>query len=63
LYEKAKQITIVLDGDAWEDAVNLFHKINTGKLFGKIWVVKLPTDKDIADLKGDFTNLTKIQLD
>lgn len=63
LYEKAKQITIVLDGDAWEDAIKLFHKINTGKLFGKIWVVRLPDDKDIADLKGDFTNLNKIQID
>jgi DNA primase len=63
LYDNAKKITIVLDGDAWEDAQNLFHKLNTGKLFGKTWIVKLPKDKDIADLKGDFTNLEKIQLD
>jgi DNA primase len=63
LYQKAKEIVIVLDGDAWKDAEKLFHKLNTGKLFLKVWVVKMPEDKDIADLKGDFTNLEKIQLD
>lgn len=63
LYQKAKEIVIVLDGDAWEDAQKLYHKLNTGKLFLKVWVVKMPIDKDIADLKGDFQNLEKIQLD
>jgi hypothetical protein len=63
IYEKAKKVTIVLDGDAWADSVKLYHKINSGNLFGKIWLVKLPINKDIADLKGDFTNLNKIQLD
>ena len=63
LYEKAKEIIIVLDGDAWRDAEKLFHKLNTGKLFGKVWVVKMPDEKDIADLKGNFENLEKIQLD
>lgn len=63
LYANAKEIVIVLDGDAWEDAQRLYHKLNTGKLFGKVWVVKMPIDKDIADLKGDFENLEKLQLD
>lgn len=63
LYDNAKKITIVLDGDAWLDAQKLFHKLNTGKLFGNVWIVRLPDDNDIADLKGDFTNLKKIQLD
>ncbi len=63
LYEKAKEIVIVLDGDAWRDAEKLFHKLNTGKLFGKVWAVKMPDEKDIADLKGNFENLEKIQLD
>ena len=63
IYENAKSVTIVLDGDAWNDAVKLFHKINSGRLFGKVWLVQLPKDKDIADLKGDFTNLNKIQID
>jgi DNA primase len=63
LYEKAKEIIIVLDGDAWDDAQRLFHKLNNGRLFCKVWVVKMPDNKDIADLQGNFENLYKIQLD
>jgi DNA primase len=63
IYENSKSVTVVLDGDAWDDAVKLFHKINSGRLFGKVWLVQLPKDKDIADLKGDFTNLNKIKID
>jgi hypothetical protein len=63
LYDEAKEIVIVLDGDAWDNAQKLFHKLNGGKLFDKVWVVKMPIDKDIADLQGDFTNLNKIKLD
>jgi hypothetical protein len=55
LYEKAKKITIILDGDAYDDTVKLYEKLNGGKLFGKIWATKLPVDKDIADLQGDLT--------
>ncbi|MCZ2224906.1 MAG: hypothetical protein LC122_14885 [Chitinophagales bacterium] len=47
LYNNANKITIILDGDAWADAEKLYYKLNGGKLFGKIWVVKLPIDKDI----------------
>jgi hypothetical protein len=33
LYEKSKgKITIVLDGDAWEDAKRLYFKLSGGKL-------------------------------
>ena len=63
LYENAKQIVIVLDGDAWSNAEKLYHKLNGGKLFGKIWVVKMPLDKDIADLRGNFEGLEKKQLE
>jgi len=63
IYEKAKELIIVLDGDAWNDAERLFHRLNNGKLFLKVWVVKMPEDKDIADLQGNFENLNKIQLD
>ena len=63
LYENAKKIVIVLDGDAWNDAEKLYHKLNCGKLMGKIWIVKLPIDKDIADLQGQI-NINDIkQLD
>lgn len=55
LYNNAKKIIIVLDPDAWNDAEKLYHKINCGKLMGKIWVIKLEGDMDIADLKGDLS--------
>jgi len=63
IYEKAKKIVIILDGDAWIDAENLYHKLNGGRLFGKIWIVKLPVDKDIADLQGNLDNFEIKQLD
>ena len=53
LYEKTNgDITIALDGDAWENAISLYHELNGGNLYGKIKIVKLPLDKDIADLRG-----------
>ena len=63
IYEKAKEVVVVLDGDAWENSQLIYHKLNGGKLYGKIWAVKLPEDKDIADLQGNFETLTKIQID
>lgn len=55
LYEKVKgQITIALDGDAWDNAIGLYHELNGGELYGKIKIVKLPSDKDIADLRGNI---------
>jgi DNA primase len=63
LYTSAKKIIIVLDPDAWSDAEKLFHKLNCGKLMGKVWIVKLEGDKDIADLKGDLSQYKLKQLD
>ena len=63
LYDNAKKIVIVLDPDAWEDAFRLYHKLNCGKLMGKLWIVKLDGDKDIADLKGDLSEYEIKQLD
>lgn len=63
LYNSAKKIIIVLDPDAWSDAEKLFHKLNCGKLMGKVWIVKLEGDKDIADLKGDLSEYKIKQLD
>jgi DNA primase len=56
LYDNAKKVIIVLDPDAWDDAFRLYHKLNCGKLMGKLWIVKLDGDKDIADLKGNLSN-------
>ena len=63
LYDNAKKITIVLDPDAWNDAERLYHRINIGKLMGKVWIVKLDGDKDIADLQGKINEDDIKQLD
>jgi len=55
LYENVKgNITVALDGDAFDNAINLYHELNGGNLYGRIKVVKLPPDKDIADLRGNI---------
>ena len=56
-------MTIVLDGDAWNDTEKLYHRMNAGRLMGKVWVIKLDKEKDIADLKGDISNYEEIRLD
>jgi DNA primase len=62
IYDNAKKVIIVLDGDAWADAEKLYYKLNGGRLFGKIWVSRLPEDRDIADLQGDLTNYLPFQI-
>ncbi len=53
IYENCKSnVIICLDSDAWNDAVKLFHKLNGGKLFGNVKIVKLEDDQDVADLRG-----------
>jgi len=55
LYEKANgNIIICLDSDAWADAVKLYHNLNGGRLYGKVKIIKLTGDADVADLRGDI---------
>jgi DNA primase len=63
LYDNAKKLVIVLDPDAWEDSFRLYHRLNCGKLMGKVRIVKLEGDSDIADLKGDLSGYELKQLD
>jgi DNA primase len=63
LYNNAKKIVIVLDPDAWEDQQRLYHKLNCGKLMGKVWSVRLEGDKDIADLQGNLSEYKIKQID
>ena len=63
LYERAVKIIIILDGDAWKNSLILYEKLNGGRLFGKIWVTKLPVDKDIAELQGNLTEYSPFQID
>lgn len=53
IYKKAKgSVIICLDGDAWENAVKLYHELNGGDLYDKIKILKLPLDQDVCDLRG-----------
>lgn len=55
IYNNAKgNVIICLDGDAWENAVRLYHELNGGELWGKVKIVKLPNDRDVCDLKGQI---------
>jgi hypothetical protein len=63
LYQKAKKIMIVLDPDAYNDQERLYHRLNCGKLMGKVWSIKLEGDKDIADLQGNISEYKLKQLD
>jgi DNA primase len=55
LYERAKgEIHICLDGDAWDNALRLYHNLNGGKFYNKVKILKLPKDKDVCDLKGNI---------
>ena len=63
IYDKSESVTIILDGDAWDDTERLYHRLNCGKLMGKVNVVKLPQDKDIADLQGNLTDFPEFKLD
>jgi DNA primase len=63
LYEKAlSDIIVCLDSDAWEDAKRIFSKLNGGKLYGKIKIVKLPDGKDLGDLRGQICNEYFVEL-
>ena len=56
LYEKANgNIIICLDSDAFQDAIKLYHNLNGGRLYGKIKLIKLTGDADVADLRGDIS--------
>ena len=55
IYQKAKgNVIICLDGDAWGNAVKLYHELNGGELYQKIKILKLPIDQDVCDLRGQI---------
>jgi DNA primase len=57
LYDNSEgNLHICLDGDAWTDALKLYHNLNGGKLYNRIKIIKLPKDKDVCDLRGDISN-------
>ena len=55
IYKKAKgDVIICLDADAIKNAIKLYHELHGGELWGRIKLIKLPDDKDIADLRGEI---------
>jgi DNA primase len=55
VYNNAKgNVIIALDGDAWGNAIKLYHELNGGELYEKIKIVKLPKDQDVCDLRGNI---------
>ena len=35
-----------------EEITKLYHELNGGSMYGRIKIIKLPDDKDTADLRG-----------
>ena len=57
LYEKATgNITICLDSDAFQDAIKLYHNLNGGSLYGRVKIIKITGDSDVADLRGNIND-------
>lgn len=55
LYDKCgKGVVVCLDSDAWDDATKIYHRLNGGRLYDKIKIVKLIEGYDVADLKGEI---------
>ena len=65
IYKKlTKKIFIVLDSDAWNDAIKLYKKLDGGKLKERVFLTKVPNDTDVADIVKNhgITELKKILL-
>ena len=57
LYDKStKDIYICLDSDAWKDSIELYRKLDGGKLKDRVKLIKLPKNKDVCDIKGKITD-------
>lgn len=51
IYKNAEsKIFVALDGDAYEDAVNIYRTLDVGKLKGRIYIVPIPKPTDISEI-------------
>jgi hypothetical protein len=51
LFHKASaNVIILLDSDAWDDAKKHYAKLNVGKLFDRIKIIRLEDGYDIAKI-------------
>lgn len=54
LHKATANVVILMDADAWRDAKALYVKLNVGKLHGRIKIVKLKDEYDIANIHEEF---------
>jgi len=59
LYEQLQvkasaNIVICLDDDAWNDSIKLYKKLNSGKLFNRVRVIKMPRGYDLSEMYQKF---------
>jgi DNA primase len=51
IFERANaKVVVCLDPDAWDDAIKIYKRLNSGRLREKIRVVRLPDNYDISDI-------------
>jgi len=49
-HDSTANIILLLDDDAWENTKKLYFDLNVGKLYGRIRVIKMEEDYDIAKI-------------
>lgn len=56
------KVIIVLDSDAYKDAVKLYKRLNSSKLHNRVMLVKMPDGYDLSDVyqKLGKKGITKI---
>ncbi len=47
-------VVIMLDGEAWNNAVTLYNKLNAGKLYNRVKIIKLPEKYDSSLIYQKF---------
>jgi DNA primase len=45
-----RKVIILLDSDAYNDAIKLYKKLNSTKLYNRVMIIKLPDGYDISDV-------------
>jgi hypothetical protein len=53
-HKTSANVIILLDSDAWFDSKKHYSKLNVGKLFNRIKVIKMKEGYDIAKIQEDF---------
>jgi len=47
-------VVVLLDDDAWDRAKQIYSQLNTGRLHGKVKIIKMATGFDISQVNEDF---------